>query len=102
VPKTLIFAKDDAHADRIVDLVREVFDEGNDFCKKITYRVGGKKTTDDLSIGFPSTVTVWYGSVVEQRITARLPSALSSSRGVSSALFSEARNFSSSQGRKRT
>ncbi len=52
VPKTLIFAKDDAHADRIVDLVREVFAEGNEFCKKITYRAGGKKTTDDLIAEF--------------------------------------------------
>jgi type I restriction enzyme, R subunit len=40
VPKTLVFAKDDDHCDRIVDAVREVFDEGNAFCKKITYKVG--------------------------------------------------------------
>ena len=38
VPKTLIFAKTDSHADDIVNIVREVFDEGNDFCKKVTYR----------------------------------------------------------------
>jgi type I restriction enzyme R subunit len=38
VPKTLIFAKDDNHAEDIVHIVREVFGEGNDFCKKITYR----------------------------------------------------------------
>ena len=38
VPKTLIFAKDDNHAEEIVHIVREVFGEGNDFCKKITYR----------------------------------------------------------------
>jgi type I restriction enzyme R subunit len=38
VPKTLIFAKDDAHADQIVQIVREVFGKGNDFAKKITYR----------------------------------------------------------------
>jgi type I restriction enzyme R subunit len=37
VPKTLIFAKDDAHAEEIVALVREVFGEGNDFCAKVTY-----------------------------------------------------------------
>lgn len=42
VPKTLIFAKDDNHAEEIVHIVREVFDEGNDFCKKITYRVTGE------------------------------------------------------------
>ena len=40
VPKTLIFAKDDTHADDIVRLCREVFGKGNDFCQKITYRTG--------------------------------------------------------------
>ena len=40
VPKTLIFAKDDNHADDIVRICREVFDQGNDFCQKITYRTG--------------------------------------------------------------
>ncbi len=40
VPKTLIFAKDDNHAEEIVTAVREVFDAGNDFAKKITYRTG--------------------------------------------------------------
>jgi type I restriction enzyme, R subunit len=38
VPKTLIFAKDDSHAEDIVHLCREVFGRGNDFCKKITYQ----------------------------------------------------------------
>ena len=38
VPKTLIFAKTDSHADDIINIVREAFDEGNDFCKKITYK----------------------------------------------------------------
>ncbi len=52
IPKTLIYAKDDAHAERIVDIVRGVFAEGNDFCKKITYRSGGKRTTDDLIAEF--------------------------------------------------
>ncbi|MBN2614859.1 MAG: DEAD/DEAH box helicase family protein [Bacteroidales bacterium] len=39
VPKTLIFAKTDSHADDIIKMVREEFDEGNDFCKKITYKI---------------------------------------------------------------
>jgi len=39
VPKTLIFAKRDSHADDIVQIVREEFGEGNDFCRKITYSV---------------------------------------------------------------
>ncbi|HMT94314.1 DEAD/DEAH box helicase family protein [uncultured Thiothrix sp.] len=38
VPKTLIFAKTDSHANDIIDMVREEFAEGNDFCKKITYQ----------------------------------------------------------------
>ena len=41
VPKTVIFAKDDSHADDIVRIVREVFDKGNDFCQKITYKTTG-------------------------------------------------------------
>jgi type I restriction enzyme, R subunit len=41
VPKTLIFAKDDQHAEEIVGIVREVFGQGNDFAKKITYRSTG-------------------------------------------------------------
>lgn len=40
VPKTLIYAKDDSHADDIVRIVREEFGKGNDFCQKITYRTG--------------------------------------------------------------
>ena len=41
VPKTVIFAKDDSHADDIVRIVREVFDKGNEFCQKITYKTTG-------------------------------------------------------------
>ena len=40
VPKTLIFVKDDSHADDIVQIVREEFGKGNDFAVKITYRTG--------------------------------------------------------------
>jgi type I restriction enzyme, R subunit len=38
VPKTLIFAKTDSHADDIIQIVRQEFGHGNDFCKKITYQ----------------------------------------------------------------
>lgn len=38
IPKTLIFAKTDSHADDIIQIVREEFGEGNDFCKKVTYQ----------------------------------------------------------------
>jgi type I restriction enzyme R subunit len=46
VPKTLIFAKDDSHADDIVQIIREEFVKGNDFAQKITYRTTGKKPED--------------------------------------------------------
>lgn len=38
VPKTLVFAKTDSHADDIIQIAREEFGQGNDFCKKITYQ----------------------------------------------------------------
>ena len=43
VPKTLIFAKTDAHADEIVEQVREIFNEGADFATKITYNAKNPK-----------------------------------------------------------
>jgi type I restriction enzyme R subunit len=49
VPKTLIFAKDDSHAEDIVRIVREEFGKGNDFCVKITYRTTGKKPEELLA-----------------------------------------------------
>ncbi len=44
LPKTLIFAKDDSHADDIIRICKEVFDEGDDFCKKITYQSEEKES----------------------------------------------------------
>ena len=38
VPKTLVFAKTDSHADDIINILREEFNEGNAFCKKVTYK----------------------------------------------------------------
>ncbi len=46
VPKTLVFAKNDSHADDIVKIIREVFGKGNEFCRKITYRTTGVKTEE--------------------------------------------------------
>ena len=46
VPKTIIFAKDDSHADDVVRVVREEFDKGNEFCRKITYRTTGADPED--------------------------------------------------------
>lgn len=48
VPKTLVFAKDDDHCDRIVDAVREVFNEDNAFCKKITYKIGKREAEESI------------------------------------------------------
>lgn len=45
VPKTLIFAKTDSHANDIIDIVREEFNEENKFCKKITYNSEDPKST---------------------------------------------------------
>lgn len=49
IPKTLFFAKDDDHADRIVDAIRDIFNEDNNFCKKVTYKVGKKHAEETIS-----------------------------------------------------
>jgi type I restriction enzyme R subunit len=49
VPKTLVFAKDDSHAEDITRIIREEFGRGNDFCQKITYKTTGKKPEDILA-----------------------------------------------------
>ena len=36
VPKTLVFAKTDLHAEDVVRIIREEFGRGNEFCQKIT------------------------------------------------------------------
>ena len=51
VPKTLIFAKDDSHAEDILRTVHKEFGKDNDFCKKITYRTTGD-TTERLLASF--------------------------------------------------
>lgn len=38
VPKTLVFAKTDSHADDIIQIIREEFGESSAFCKKVTYK----------------------------------------------------------------
>ncbi len=49
VPKTLVFAKDDSHAEEIVRIVREEFGKGDEFCQKITYKTSWKKPEDLIS-----------------------------------------------------
>jgi type I restriction enzyme R subunit len=49
VPKTLIFAKDDTHADDIVDILLDEFGERNEFAQKITYKTTGRKPEELIS-----------------------------------------------------
>jgi type I restriction enzyme R subunit len=58
VPKTLIFAKTDSHADDIIQIVREEFGEENRFCKKLTY-----KTEED-----PKSVLAQFRNAYNPRI----------------------------------
>ena len=61
VPKTIVFAKDDSHAEDILHVMREEFNKGNDFCKKITYRTTGdspKSLIQDFRNSFNPRVAV--------------------------------------------
>jgi type I restriction enzyme R subunit len=49
IPKTLIFAKDDSHADDIVAILLQEFGEGNQFAQKITYKTTGRKPEELIS-----------------------------------------------------
>lgn len=40
VPKTVVFCKDDNHAEDVLAVIREEFERGSDFAKKITYTSG--------------------------------------------------------------
>jgi len=64
-PKTLIFAKTDSHADDIINIVREVYGQGNAFCKKVTYRA--EEDTGVTETAIPSEyVYFWLWSRYEQ------------------------------------
>ncbi len=64
VPKTLIFAKSDSHADDIINIVRREFAEENRFCKKITYRTAEGPEKED-----PKTVLQQFRNSYYPRIT---------------------------------
>ena len=49
VPKTLVFAKTDSHADDITSIIKEEFGKGNDFCQKITSMTTGASPEDLLN-----------------------------------------------------
>jgi len=52
IPKTLIYAKDDSHAEDIVRIVREEFGKGNDVIAKITYKASDGHKPEDLLAAF--------------------------------------------------
>jgi type I restriction enzyme, R subunit len=61
VPKTLVFAKDDSHAEDVVEIFREEFARGNEFCSKITYKSTEKKAEDliqDFRTGYNPRIAV--------------------------------------------
>ncbi len=59
VPKTLIFAKTDSHADDIVGIVREEFGEGNQFCQKITHKADDPASVlNDFTNGYNPRIAV--------------------------------------------
>jgi type I restriction enzyme R subunit len=54
IPKTLIFAKDDSHAEDIVRIAREELGRGNDVIAKITYKASDGNKPEDLLQAFRS------------------------------------------------
>ena len=66
VPKTLIFAKDDTHAEEITTMIRDVFGEGNDFATKITYTA---KNPENLLQEFRTSPTLRVAVTVDMIAT---------------------------------
>ncbi|HUQ69946.1 MAG TPA: DEAD/DEAH box helicase family protein [Planctomycetaceae bacterium] len=59
VPKTLVFAKTDQHAEDIIDIIREEFGRGNDFCQKITSKSHNpKESLQQLRTAFNPRIAV--------------------------------------------
>jgi type I restriction enzyme R subunit len=61
LPKTLVFAKDDNHAEKIVEILREEFGRGNEFAQKITYKTTGtspEQLIKDFRTGYYPRVAV--------------------------------------------
>ncbi len=55
IPKTLIFAKDDSHAEDIVRIAREELGKGNDVIAKITYKASDGAKPEQLLADFRTT-----------------------------------------------
>jgi len=66
VPKTLIFTKDDNHAEEVVNTARRVFGKGNDFAAKITYTA---KDPKDLLQKFRNSPTLRIAVTVDMIAT---------------------------------
>ena len=70
IPKTLIFAKDDSHAEDIVKIVRQEFGLGNEGAVKITYRSGDSSNKpDDLLQQFRTSYTTRIAVTVDMIAT---------------------------------
>ena len=76
VPKTLIFAKDDNHAEEVLTTVREVFGKGNDFAAKITYSARDPK---GLLQAFRTSATLRIAVTVDMIATGTTSSRWSAS-----------------------
>ncbi|MDX6738700.1 DEAD/DEAH box helicase family protein [Actinocorallia sp. A-T 12471] len=66
VPKTLIFARNDEHAEEIVSVVRDIFGRGNDFCAKITHKA---KRPHELLAQFRNSATLRVAVTVDMIAT---------------------------------
>jgi type I restriction enzyme R subunit len=66
VPKTLIFAKNDEHAEEIVEAVRSSFGRGNDFCAKITHKA---RKPQELLAAFRNTAQLRIAVTVDMIAT---------------------------------
>ncbi len=73
VPKTLIFAKTDSHAEDIIEIVREEFAEENKFCKKITYKSeeDPKSVLSQFRNDYYPRIAVTVDMIAQVRIFAR-------------------------------
>jgi type I restriction enzyme R subunit len=69
IPKTLIFAKDDSHAEDIVRVVREEFGKGNDVIAKITYKSSDGHKPEDLLQSFRTSYNPRIAVTVEMIAT---------------------------------
>ena len=68
VPKTLVFAKTDSHADDIIKISREEFNDGKEFCEKVSYKI--TEVTDAVLNWCRGYYYAWIAVTVEMIVTA--------------------------------